>query len=177
MLRFSPNPNLDKVHKHLTGAWRGQNDMIKSLNKLKRFRRILVAIKLVYLRRFWGMDIHPTVELSLSAKFDMTHPGGVHVGAHTYIAFEARLLTHDMTRKKKLSVTIGENCFIGGRSLIMPGVTVGNSCIVGAGSVVTKSVPDNCIVAGNPARILREGVELLTYGRLPEADRLDPQPS
>ncbi len=151
--------------------------MISSLNKLKRIRRALVNAKLFYLRRVWGMDIHPTVEVSLSAKFDLTFPRGVHVGAHTYIAFEARLLTHDMTRKKKLPVTIGENCFIGGRSLIMPGVTIGNSCLVGAGSVVTKSVPDNCIVAGNPARILREGVELLTYGRLPEAGIPNPQPS
>ena len=143
--------------------------MIRSLNKLRGVRRVLVAAKLFYLRRIWRIDIHPTVELSLSAKFDLTHPGGIHIGAHTYIAFEARILTHDMTRKKKMPVRIGENCFIGGRSLIMPGVTIGNSCIVGAGSVVTKSVPDNCIVAGNPARILREGVELLSYGRLPEA--------
>lgn len=151
--------------------------MIKSLNKLKGLRRVLVGAKRAYLCKVWGMDIHPTVEMSLSAKFDLTHPKGIHVGAHTYIAFEARLLTHDMTRKKTLPVTIGENCFIGGRSLIMPGVTIGDSCIVGAGSVVTKSVPDNCIVAGNPARILREGVELLSYGRLPEAARLFPQQS
>lgn len=156
---------------------RSQYIMIKSLNKFKSLRRILVGAKRAYLRKVWGMDIHPTVEMSLSAKFDLTHPKGIHVGAYTYIAFEARLLTHDMTRKKRLPVRIGENCFIGGRSLIMPGVTIGNSCIVGAGAVVTKSVPDNCIVAGNPARILREGVELLSYGRLPEAGRIDPQPS
>ncbi len=143
--------------------------MIGSLNQLKRLRHILVGAKRAYLRRIWGMDIHPTVEMSLSAKFDLTYPGGVHVGAHTYIAFEARLLTHDMTRRTRRPVSIGENCFIGGRSLIMPGVTIGNSCIVGAGSVVTKSVPDGCIVAGNPARILREGVELLSFGRLPES--------
>ena len=113
------------------------------------------------------MDIHPTVQMSLSAKFDITHPSGIHVGAYTHVAFDAWILSHDMTRRMKVDTYIGENCFIGGRSVILPGVRIGNSCIVGAGSVVTKSVPDNCIVAGNPARVIREGVELLTFGRVP----------
>lgn len=146
--------------------------MVKSLDQLRRVRRGLVALKRAYLRGVWGMDIHPTVEMSLSAVFDKTHPRGIHVGRYSYIAFDARILTHDMTRAVHLDTWIGENCFIGGRSLIMPGVRIGDSCIVGAGSVVTRSVPDNCIVAGNPARILRRDVHLLSYGRLdPAADK------
>lgn len=134
-------------------------------------RRLLVNARRGYLRRAWGMDIHPSVEMSLSAKFDRNYPRGIHIGENTYIAFEARILTHDMTRGLRLDVHIGRNCFIGGRSLIMPGVTIGDSCIVGAGSVVTQSVPDNCIVAGNPARVLRRDVHLLSYGRIdPAAD-------
>lgn len=129
-----------------------------------------MSAKRFYLRRFWGMDIHPTVEMSLSARLDLVNPAGIHIGANSYLAFDVRVLSHDMTRRLKLDTYIGENCFIGGRSLILPGVRIGNSCIVGAGSVVTRSVPDNCIVAGNPARILREGVELLSYGRIPPAE-------
>lgn len=140
--------------------------MIKSLNKLRRLRRLLVGIKRGYLRRVWKLDIDPTVDMSLSAKFDLTYPRGVHVGRHTYVAFNARILTHDMTRNIRRDTHIGENCFIGGQSLILPGVRIGNGCIVGAGSVVTKSVPDNCIVAGNPARIIQRNVRLLTYGRV-----------
>ena len=140
--------------------------MIKSLNKLRWLRVKIVGLKRSYLRKVWNMDIHPTTEMSLSAKFDVTYPAGVHVGAHTYVAFEAKILTHDMTRNIKVHTRIGENCFIGGRSTILPGVTIGNQCIVGAGSVVTKSVPDNCIVAGNPAKILYRNVRLLTYGRI-----------
>ena len=49
-------------------------------------------------------------------------------------------------------IEIGNNCFIGAGSIIMPGVTIGDNCIVGAGSIVTKSVAPNTIVAGNPAR-------------------------
>ena len=91
-------------------------------------------------------------------------------GASGAVAFDARILSHDMTRAMRRHTRIGANCFIGGRSLILPGVEIGDSCIVGAGSVVTKSVPPNCIVAGNPARIIRRDVKLLSYGRLPPED-------
>ena len=143
--------------------------MFKSLNRFRKLRRLLVFLKRSYLRRVWGLDIDPTVEMSLSAKFDLTHPGGIHIGAHTYVAFEARILSHDMTRRMRCDTRIGRNCFIGGRALILPGVEIGDSCIVGAGAVVTRSVPPNCIVAGNPARIIRRDVELLSYGRFPSA--------
>lgn len=51
-------------------------------------------------------------------------------------------------------MTIGSDVFIGTRSIIMPGVHIGNRVIIGAGSVVTKSIPDGSIVAGNPARLI-----------------------
>lgn len=53
-------------------------------------------------------------------------------------------------------ITIGNNCWIGGQAIICPGVTIGNNVTVGAGSVVTKDVPNNVLVAGNPARVIRE---------------------
>ena len=53
-------------------------------------------------------------------------------------------------------IHIGEDCWVGGNVIFLPGVTVGRGCVVGAGSVVTKSVPDFTIVAGNPARVIRK---------------------
>ncbi|WP_054725267.1 sugar O-acetyltransferase [Paucilactobacillus hokkaidonensis] len=53
------------------------------------------------------------------------------------------------------TVTIGDNCWIGGNAIIVPGVTLGNNVIVGAGSVVTKSFGDDVVVAGNPARVIK----------------------
>jgi len=58
--------------------------------------------------------------------------------------------------EKTSPITIGNDVWVGGGASILPGVTLGNNVIVGAGSVVTHSFPDNVIVVGNPARILRE---------------------
>lgn len=52
-------------------------------------------------------------------------------------------------------VTIGNDVWIGANVTILPGVTIGNNVVVAAGAVVTKDVPDNCVVGGVPARILR----------------------
>ncbi|MDH6312746.1 maltose O-acetyltransferase [Parabacteroides sp. PFB2-10] len=53
-------------------------------------------------------------------------------------------------------VTIGNNVWIGGGSVIMAGVTIGDNTTIGAGSVVTKSIPANCLAVGNPCKIVRE---------------------
>jgi maltose O-acetyltransferase len=49
---------------------------------------------------------------------------------------------------------IGNNVFLGAGAIVLPGVTVGNNVVIGAGAIVTKDVPDNVVVAGNPAEII-----------------------
>ena len=58
-----------------------------------------------------------------------------------------------------ISVTIGDNVWIGGNSVIVPGVHIGSNTVIGAGSVVTKDVPDWVIAAGNPCRVIRKITE------------------
>lgn len=140
------------------------------LNRLHHLRHAVIHAARWYYRRIWGMDLHPTCQFSLSARFDRTWPRGVHVGAESYVAFDVRVLSHDMPRGLFTDTRIGARCFIGGGSLIMPGIEIGDDCVIGAGSVVTKSVPPGCIAAGNPARVLRRGLKLGPYGRLPQAD-------
>lgn len=67
----------------------------RGLNRIMWLRNGLVSLRRKFLVIFWKMDIHPSVQMSLSAKFDRTFPIGVHVDAHSFIAFEARVLTHD----------------------------------------------------------------------------------
>jgi maltose O-acetyltransferase len=70
--------------------------------------------------------------------------------------------THPINSKERYSgleygkpITIGDNCWVGGNSVILPGVTIGDNVVVAAGSVVTKDIIDNVVVAGNPARIIK----------------------
>ncbi len=56
-------------------------------------------------------------------------------------------------------IIIGENCWIGSNVRICKGVTIGNNSVVAACSVVTKDVPDNCIVAGNPAKVVKTSID------------------
>jgi len=51
------------------------------------------------------------------------------------------------------TITIGDDCWIGGGAIICPGVTIGDRCVIGAGAVVTKDIPDDSIAVGNPARV------------------------
>jgi acetyltransferase-like isoleucine patch superfamily enzyme len=85
----------------------------------------------------------------------------VTIGNNTMIAGEVRIMDTDLhgmdgqTAQEK-PVTIGNHVWIGIRSIILKGVTIGDNAIVGAGSVVTKSIAPNTVVAGNPARLIRE---------------------
>ena len=71
------------------------------------------------------------------------------------IALEDRRQGLNGDRIKKAPIVIGDDCFIGMNSIILKGTTLGNNVIVGAGSVVHGQFPDNCIVAGNPAKIIK----------------------
>ncbi len=84
------------------------------------------------------------------------------IGRHVTLSTDVDLVTHDGAAwlfadedpsvQKFGPIAIGDNCFIGARATVMPGVTIGSNCVVGAASVVTKDVPDNTVVAGCPAR-------------------------
>jgi maltose O-acetyltransferase len=87
----------------------------------------------------------------------------VHIGAGTMFGPAVQVLTatHPIDAAARAAgpeyskpIAIGRDCWIGGGAIIQPGVTIGDRCIVGAGAVVTRDVPDDTIVVGNPARPL-----------------------
>ncbi|MEG2632990.1 MAG: DapH/DapD/GlmU-related protein, partial [Oscillospiraceae bacterium] len=61
-------------------------------------------------------------------------------------------------KTKTAPVHIGNNVWIGGGAIILPGVTIGDNAVIGAGSVVTKDIPSNTVAVGNPCRVLRQNI-------------------
>ena len=127
-------------------------------------RNVVVAIRRHYLIRVWKMDIGEGTVISLSAKLDKTNPQGIHIGKYTVVTFGAAILTHDYVNNRDGDVHIGDNCFVGAHSVILPGVTIGDSCIVAAASVVARDVPAGSLVTGNPARVVEANVKTTHYG-------------
>lgn len=89
----------------------------------------------------------------------------IRIGANCQLANDIQLLTpiHPLDPQPRREgweaaepITIGDNVWIGGGAIVLPGVTICEDAVVGAGSVVTKDVPARTVVAGNPARVIRE---------------------
>ncbi|MGT2636723.1 sugar O-acetyltransferase [Streptococcus ratti] len=113
----------------------------------------------------YGCNIH--VGENFYANFNCTFLDvcEIHIGDNAMIGPNTQLLTplHPLNAKERISgleygapIIIGNNVWIGGGVTVLPGVCLGHNIVVGAGSVVTKSFGDNVLIAGNPARIIKE---------------------
>ena len=89
----------------------------------------------------------------------------VHIGEYCMIDPNTLISTvgHPLSpkgRRAKMAnskpITVGNDVWIGGNCTILPGVTIGNNVIIAAGAVVTKDIPDNCIAAGVPAKVIKQ---------------------
>lgn len=88
--------------------------------------------------------------------------GKITIGRDVWIAQNVGIITenHNPTNPDNhlpaKDVFIGDGCWVGMNAVVLPGVTLGNHTTVGAGSIVTHSFPGNCVIAGNPAKIIRQ---------------------
>lgn len=133
-----------------------------------RIRKIparIIQTMRVRFARMKGYDIHHSVILERKLHLDRLFPGGIHIDEHCLIASGVTILSHDHCKRVDgqpllLDTFIGKRCFVAVNATILPGVHIGNEVIVGAGAVVSKDVPSNVIVVGNPARIVRENIRM-----------------
>jgi len=130
-------------------------------NIVNYFADILRHLRIAYLR-ITGISIGKDCMISWGANLD-THRGKIIIGDRCTITHGCIILSHDRSKKRidpndegEGNVRLGHDVFIGVNSVILRDVTIGDYSIVGAGSVVTKDIPPSVVVAGNPARIIRQ---------------------
>ena len=142
--------------------------MIKLFKKIKKKMFGLTSEEYLEDIRKKGARIGHHVQIydTNNIMVDCTRPYLLEIGDYTKITRGCIILTHDYSlsvlRRKygewigEGGVTrIGENCFLGMNSIILMGTSIGNNCIIGAGSVVSGVFPDNVVIAGNPAKIIK----------------------
>jgi len=137
------------------------------MNLFKILIRLILPAK--FYANFVGVKMGKNCRI-VSKNFG-SEPYLIEIGNHVHITRGVNFITHDgsMWIFRDIypdldifgKIVINDNTFIGNNVTILPGVSIGKNCIVGANSVVTKSIPDNCVVAGNPAKYITSSQSFL----------------
>lgn len=113
----------------------------------------------------YGQNIYIGDDVFLNVLCTILDCNEVHIGQHVMIGPSVQIYTaaHDLKAESRIqgwevakAIVIEENVWIGGGAILLPGVRIGRNAVVGAGAVVSRDVPANTVVVGNPARVIRE---------------------
>lgn len=136
------------------------------VNLIKRYLQSASFTKdpVAYARTI-GVQVGEGCRLLVNRAAFGSEPYLIKLGDHVTVTAGVEFVTHDggvwIFREEHPDIdvfgpiVVGNNVFIGFRSIILPGVTIGDNCVIGAGSVVTRDIPSNSVAAGVPARVIR----------------------
>lgn len=128
------------------------------------FGRLRNLYKKIYLRKLrqCGLSYGNDLQIEKGVTIDASFPWLIEIGNNVTLAPWVYILAHDGASKKQIGyskigkVKIGDNVYIGARSILLPGVKIGNNCVIGANALLTANtiIPDNSVVIGSPARVI-----------------------
>ena len=107
-----------------------------------------------------GLKVGENFNRQQGCFIDPTHCWLIEIGNNVTMSIRVVLMAHDASTKNSLGYTkigkikIKDNVFLGANTIVLPNVTIGENSVIGANSVVTKDVPPNSVVAGNPAGVI-----------------------
>jgi maltose O-acetyltransferase len=124
--------------------------------------RFLYPLSVVEMYKRMGVEIGEDCKFQFEVNIDYSHYWLISIGNRVTLAPRVHILAHDASTKNHLGYTkiakvkIEDNVFVGAGTIILPGVTIGKNSIIGSGSVVSKSIPENSVAVGNPAKVISE---------------------
>jgi maltose O-acetyltransferase len=130
------------------------------MSRLRELKNLLFRDDPVARHRRAGAVIGERVNIQGGVVIDPSHACHIEIGDDVTLATRVHILAHDASTKRYLGFTrlgkvkIGNRVFIGGLSIILPGVAIGDDVVIGAGSVVCRDIPSGSVAAGNPAKVI-----------------------
>ncbi len=166
------NPNDKCLIELREKAWNKSREFNNELNALARYKILKTLIgkigdKCFVMPNFncdYGCNIEFGDNVYLNMNCVILDSAPVKIGSNTMIGPNVHIYTpiHPLDYKTRNTlieyakpVIIGENCWIGGSVVILPGIKIGDGCVIGAGSVVTKNISENSLAVGNPAKVIK----------------------
>ena len=145
--------------------------MKKTINLFRFISQSRLKLRLFIYRKLLKIRIGKNTYISPKAYIDHHRKYSVEIGENCYITRDCIILDHTQDKQggplklwgeiKYGKVKIGNNVFIGVKSVIMPGITIGDNVIIGAMSLVTRDIPSNTVAFGQPAKVVKNLDEVI----------------
>lgn len=128
------------------------------MNLIRLFKDIIRGQQNIDILKNKGLIVGENVNIEKGVVIEPSMPWLVTIGNNVTLAPQVYVLAHDASTKIPMGVTkvgrvtIGNNVFIGAKTVILPNVTIGDNVVIGSGSIVTRDIENNSVAVGNPAK-------------------------